>query len=132
MIQVEVKCPACNDSARITLGQSTRAGRLAWWKSESCSSCGRATEADGYDDSPEDVREAILAKDGAWCLVARTEQEARRAMYLLRNSAAARGRLDRLGSNIVATGTSIEMTHLATLASRIALSVVKASETVEP
>lgn len=45
------------------VGQSFMSGKLTWYSSFRCPSCGKATEIDGDDDIPNEIREAILEQE---------------------------------------------------------------------
>ena len=61
-------CPRCGSGGALTLGQSSRGGKLWWHESVSCSSCGLHSEADGSGLPPDEVRQRLIATGGAWAV----------------------------------------------------------------
>jgi hypothetical protein len=59
-------CPRCGSAGALTVGQSSRGGKLRWHESVNCSSCGLHSEADGTGLPPEEVRQHLMATGGIW------------------------------------------------------------------
>lgn len=55
----------CDHGGVVHIGQTVVSGRLRWYKSISCSNCGKV-EVDGIGFPPEEVRKIILNSDGYW------------------------------------------------------------------
>jgi hypothetical protein len=64
VIAVDHRCLSCGATARAEPAQDVVGDRLAWSVSIRCPGCGDAQEIDGWDDTPADVRAAILAEGG--------------------------------------------------------------------
>lgn len=58
-------CDRCGATLLASPGQNVVGDRLAWSVSVRCAGCGAAEEVCGWDDTPADVRAAIIARDGA-------------------------------------------------------------------
>ncbi len=108
-------CGSCGRESVAGVGQSTLGG-LRWWLAFRCSACGSMLEADGGEDAPEDIRQAIIAEQGLWALFVEAEGSGKvRVVAALREvleltmaeAAALKGRLP----GRVATGTRAEMEH---------------------
>jgi hypothetical protein len=108
-------CGACGRESVAGVGQSTASG-LRWWLAFRCPTCGSMLEADGGDDAPEDIRQAIIAMEGLWSLHVEAEGSERvRAVAALRHvlglSMAEASALKGSLPGRVATGTKAEMEH---------------------
>jgi hypothetical protein len=57
-------CDSCGGTAVADPGIDVVDGRLVWSVSVRCPACGAAVEVCGRDEPPDDVRAAVLARDG--------------------------------------------------------------------
>ncbi len=119
MVEIKSICPSCSSPVDIAVGQAVRENRITWWEAFRCSNCGCQQESDGKDQTPEDIRQAILIKHGEWCLVIsevkgtsliRTLTRLRDALQL---SLAETGHLKERLPGKAATGTRAEMEWLS-------------------
>ena len=67
MAKLSITCK-CKNSLEANVGQNTRRGRLNWFLSYKCPVCGNAIEEDGVDDTPEEIRSAIISQEGEYGL----------------------------------------------------------------
>lgn len=106
----------CGNECRAEVGQSFISGKLTWYLSYKCMSCGKATEIDGSGDIPVEVRQAILEKDGTWGLVIDNSNNISSVLKTLRKelnlSLQEVTKLKKLIPGIVLKGTKIEMARL--------------------
>ncbi len=131
---VSRKCQSCERQITASVGQETIDGRILWYESYSCPYCGYRLEVDGKDDTPDDIREAILAEEGEWALdVLETGPQAILALKVLRDALGlslneAKEVKDKM-PGIVAVGTQAEMERLRYLLSfrKLQSSVAKVS-----
>ena len=115
MATVPHTCGSCRRESVAGVGQHAGAS-LRWWLAFRCSACGSMLEADGDEDAPEDVRQAILAEQGLWALHVEAEgSEKVRAVVALRQvlglSMAEAGAFKGSLPGRVATGTKAEMEY---------------------
>lgn len=115
MATVPHTCGSCGRESVAGVGQHAGAS-LRWWLAFRCPACGAMLEADGGDDAPEDVRQAIIAAHGLWALHVEAEGSERvRAVAALRHvlglSMAEAGTLKGSLPGRVAEGTKVEMAH---------------------
>lgn len=61
-------CPRCEDNGALTIGQSSRGGKLRWYESVNCPRCGLRSEADGEGLPPDELRRLLMARDGVWAV----------------------------------------------------------------
>jgi hypothetical protein len=84
MATVPHTCGSCRRASVAGVGQHAGAS-LRWWLAFRCSACGSMLEADGDEDAPEDIRQAIIAAQGLWALHVEAEgSEKIRAVAALR------------------------------------------------
>lgn len=110
------KICSCGATSLAETGQSFISGRLRWYLSFRCPCCGKANEVDGVDDTPIEIRDAILQQEGEWGLVIEDSNKASSVMAILRRelnlSLNEIARLRKSIPGIVLTGTKIEMERL--------------------
>lgn len=53
-------CAVCGADGEYSVSQFVRDRRLTWSRSWSCRYCGDATEEDGWDETPEEIRAELL------------------------------------------------------------------------
>lgn len=113
-------CPQCGVPIQVAVNEVFNIlNELHWSRGYYCPACGLQMEEDGWDDTPEDIRQAVLAAYGTWeLLVDETEHRATRAVSIVRaalnltltEAASLRKRIP----GPVATGTRGEMERLQT------------------
>ncbi|WP_172186887.1 hypothetical protein [Microcoleus asticus] len=78
-------CGNCGKDIQMFFGQSVFDKQLVWHLSYDCPHCGEAIELDDTGTLPNELREAILAKEGTWNFtVLETEERATLAVKILR------------------------------------------------
>jgi hypothetical protein len=132
MAIVRERCRSCGSEVNVTVGQAIYDHELLWHKAYTCSVCGSSAEEDGRGRAPDEVRWAILQRDGEWALeLLETDAVATKALKLLRQilnlSIAEVGELRRRLPGVLVTGTRIEVGRLMAMlsAERLKTSVVK-------
>jgi len=122
MIVIKRSCQSCGKPLNVTVGQEMIDGRIVWYESYDCPYCGSRTEVDGKDDTPDEIRNALLAEEGEWGLnISENGPQAIQAIKTLREALglslseaqAAKKKIP----GIVATGTRAEMERLRYLLS---------------
>lgn len=66
MPKYDSQCPDCQSPVAVHVGQFASGGILNWHLALRCERCGAALEGDGHDETPEEIRAAILAEAGEW------------------------------------------------------------------
>jgi ribosomal protein L24E len=61
-------CEKCGNILNLNVGQNLVNGKIVWFVSGKCSKCGFQIEQDGKNDTPDEVRNTILAQEGEWSL----------------------------------------------------------------
>ncbi|EGF91505.1 hypothetical protein ABI_29220 [Asticcacaulis biprosthecium C19] len=69
MSGIPLSYQGCDHGGKGSFGQNVVGARLVWYISYSCKSCG-AKEEDGESFPPENLRNAVLKKDGYYKLIA--------------------------------------------------------------
>jgi len=67
-VEIQQRCPNCEAQMTVLFGERDSGEELTWYLSETCSSCGYATESDGYDQLPDNLRDVELQQNGIWSL----------------------------------------------------------------
>ena len=62
------RCDRCGGPIESRAGESIYTGRLRWYVSSSCKTCGPHSEIDGVDFPPESLRLSIIEESGLWSL----------------------------------------------------------------
>ncbi len=110
-----ISCSQCGGPSEFATGQEIVDGKLVWWASFNCNSCGDQTELDGSDIPPTEFRNAILKREGTWELRIEPSQDIPRVAKALRRifslSLAEAMTTARKIPNAVASGTRMEMEH---------------------
>ena len=113
-------CQFCGAEINIQVGQSVQGQRLVWHRSYYCQKCGGRLEVDGRGDAPDDVRSALIAQEGEWCIrLESTEADLPLALKSLRQlfglSLVEIGQLRKKIPGIVFIGTRAEANRLSNL-----------------
>jgi len=66
---VFLECPRCQTAGMLKVGQSVHRGKLRWYESVNCETCGLRSEADGTGLPPEGIRLKLIEKVGLWRVV---------------------------------------------------------------
>lgn len=115
MAKVLKKCN-CGTTSLAEVGQSFISGRLMWYLSFRCPCCGNATEIDGIEDMPIEIRDAIFQQDGKWGIAIEDSNKNSSVLAILKKalnlSMNEMVQLRRLIPGIVTTGTKTEMERL--------------------
>ena len=82
MAQLARRCEKCSGESSASVGDLMFDGRLVWYESFWCPSCGTHLEIDGHDAAPEEIRKAILAQEGEWSLL--VEETGKRRLLALK------------------------------------------------
>jgi len=110
------KICSCETTSLAEIGQSFISGKLRWYLSFKCPCCGKATQVDGMDDIPIEIRNAILQQEGKWGLIIEDVNKTPSLLAILRKelnlSLNEIAQLRKLIPGIVLTGTKIEMERL--------------------
>jgi rRNA maturation protein Nop10 len=128
MPYIREPCPECGTEIEVAVNQVYNIlDELHWFKGYNCPVCGSQFEVDGWDETPEGIRQSVLAAYGTWELVVNeTEHRATQAVSILRAALnltlAEAGRLRKHIPGPVATGTRGEMERLKAHLSKKGLS----------
>ena len=63
---IEHRCPGCGGTATQSFAEEVGFGRLIWWESWHCPGCRHASEGDGIDRLPDELRDYVIAKEGSF------------------------------------------------------------------
>lgn len=63
---IALSCPRCGALGALKVGQLNFRGKLRWFESVSCDTCGLRSEADGVGLPPSKIRELLIESDGEW------------------------------------------------------------------
>jgi hypothetical protein len=68
MAVVHGQCPRCAIAIAFSVGQTVQNGRIEWFRSYHCPACNLQIEEDGIDETPPEIREAILNVEEKWAI----------------------------------------------------------------
>jgi hypothetical protein len=118
MIQI---CEKCGNILNLNVGQNLINGKIVWFVSGKCSKCGFQIEQDGKNDTPDEVRNTILAQEGEWGLSINQKEVDLKFLKVVRETfKISIDDLVKLKNNIpgiIFTGTKTEMERLQILLS---------------
>ncbi len=88
MATISMQCPDCSAPLTANVGESHIDGKLRWYQSYRCSSCGNATELDDIGFPPDSIRAALIDELGYWQVVVVDANEKSKAVQVIRNALA--------------------------------------------
>jgi len=116
-------CPSCAAPIEWEVSQTVFNGRLAWSASYYCAACGDGVMVDGWDEPPDDVREALIAEDGLRRVrLDRDRQQPSRValMSVFRRRGASLSRASELVAEVASAGLTGTFAEIELLSAQLA------------